>query len=225
MTSRLLVSLVLLLAQAKPAVPVADIIKKFSENETASQAAWEKSAYREQIVVQEMERSNVRGDYRLVTDLGPLVNGHRSEKIVASDESTLRRVAMTPDDLQDFRDLAFVLTAENIQKYDVKYTGMGKVEDYNCYIFEVKPKKSDRKVHQFRGKIWVEDKGLHIIRTSGKTAPDLDPRVQNLFPSYLIERLPEDDHWFPAEAMADEYLEFRTGKVRIKVTLRFSNYK
>ena len=68
-------------------------------------------------------------------------SGQRTEKVVFAPPNTLERVQMSPSDLQDIqRGYPFVLTAEDIGQYDVKYVGRQKVDEVDCYVFDVSPK-------------------------------------------------------------------------------------
>ena len=52
---------------------------------------------------------------------------------------------MTPSDLQDIQHgYPFVLTKEDLPEYDVKYVGRQKVDEIDCYVFDVSPKPSRR---------------------------------------------------------------------------------
>ncbi len=51
----------------------------------------------------------------------------------------------------------FVLTTEEIGKYDINYVGKEKLDEINCYKFSVKPKKLVKGERYFEGDIWVDD--------------------------------------------------------------------
>jgi hypothetical protein len=60
-------------------------------------------------------------------------------------------------DLQDIQHgYPFVLTAEEIGQYDVKYVGRQKVDEVDCYVFDVSPKVIEKKKRYLLGRIWVD---------------------------------------------------------------------
>ena len=149
----LLTSVWLIAAQQTPSRPIEEIIRKFAENEKAAKSAWEKYTYREELRVQEMDRNSTVGELHRVSDLAPVLNGKRIERILSAPPVTLKRIALTREDLEDMRELLpFALTNEDIQKYDIKYSGTEKVKISNCFVFEVKPKRIEKGCVIFRGK-------------------------------------------------------------------------
>jgi len=51
-------------------------------------------------------------------------------------------------------------------------------------------------------------------------------KQENLFPRFTTVRRPIDaQHWFPVFTYANDTLAFRTGPQRIRLTIRYSNYK
>jgi hypothetical protein len=66
---------------------------------------------------------------------------HKIEKVVYAPVITLRQISLSPEDVQDLRNVQpFVLTTPDIPDYDIQYIGKEKVDDIGCYAFSVKPK-------------------------------------------------------------------------------------
>ena len=108
-----------------PAIPPEQIIKQFAAKESEFQDALNHYTYRRYARVQTLDDDNkVDGEWYEVDDVIFDSTGRRTEKVVFAPGSTLQRVMMSPSDLQDIqRGYPFVLTAEEIGQYDVKYVG------------------------------------------------------------------------------------------------------
>jgi hypothetical protein len=93
--------------------------------------------------VQVLDDDNkVDGEWYEVDDVIFDSAGKRTEKVVLAPESTLAAGSMmSPSDLQDIqRGYSFVLTTEEIAQYNLKYVGRQKVDEIDCYVFDVSPK-------------------------------------------------------------------------------------
>src|SRR2546429_4533832 len=87
---------------------------------------------------------------------------------------------------QDFDDIEkvwpFVMTTEELPKYDVKYVGREHVDELNTYVFDLEPKKLEKGQRYFRGRVWVDDKDLQIVKTSGTSTGLLKKKEDQAFP-------------------------------------------
>jgi hypothetical protein len=217
----------ILATQDTPSIPVDEIVRKFAENEKAARSAWEKHSYRLELTAQELDsRNRVLGEGRYVSDVAPVQAGNRSETKLPSVPPTLKRINLTSEDMKDFREIVpFSLTTEAIQEYDTTYVGTETINEGNCFVFEVKPKKTEKGQRYFQGRIWVENQTFHIVKTIGKSAPDIRQNGrENLFPAYATTRERIGGHWFPTVAEADQDLSFSNLSVRVRVSVRYSNY-
>ena len=43
----------------------------------------------------------------------------------------------------------------------------------HCYVFDIAPKKIEGKKRYFQGRVWVDDHDFQIVKTYGKTVPDI----------------------------------------------------
>jgi hypothetical protein len=216
-------------AQAPAAdLPVEEIIRKFAEKEKEFKLARENYAFRQEIKVQELSNSDrVIGEYQTITEVSFDEKGRRSEKVVYAPPSTLDRLNITAEDLQDFREIQpFVLTSDEIDKYNLKYQGKEKIDEISAYAFDVSPKKLEKGQRYFEGKIWVDDKDLQIVKTYGKSVPDLRSNGnENLFPKFETYREQIDEYWFPTYTRAVDTLNFSTGSIKMREIIRYGNYK
>jgi hypothetical protein len=215
-------------AQSEPAVPVEEIIRRFSEKEKEFKLARANYAYRQEVKVQELSSTDrVEGEYQMTTDITFDDKGKRIEKVVYAPPVTLKRLHMTDEDLQDIREIQpFVLTSDDIGKYNLKYTGKEKIDEITAYVFEVGPKKMEKGQRYFEGKIWVDDQDFQIVKTYGKPVPDIVKKnEENLFPRFETYREQIDGYWFPTYTRAVDTLNFSSGRIRMREIIRYGNYK
>lgn len=155
-------------------------------------------------------------------------DGQRYEQITYAPVPTLQRIELSEQDLSDLRNIQpFVLTPDEVQKYDITYVGREQIDELGTYVFDVAPKKIEKNQRYFQGRIWVEDHDLEIVKTKGKAVPDIRKHgSENLFPEFETYRQNIEGHyWFPTYTHADDVLHFSTGDVRIRMIVRYSNYK
>ena len=95
------------------------------------------------------------------------------------------------------------------------------------------PKVIEKNKRYFKGRIWVDQKDLQIVVTSGKNVPD-DTRKghEDLSPPFTTYREQVDGkYWFPVYTKADAMLHFDGGKgymsqdVHIREICRYTDYK
>ena len=218
-----------------PTVAPEEIIKKFAAKESEFQDALNHYTYRRVARVQTVDDDNkVDGEWYQVDDVIFDPSGKRTEKVVYAPGSTLERVMMTPSDLQDIqKGYPFVLTAEDIGQYDVKYVGRQKIDDVDCYAFDVSPKQIVKGKRYLLGRIWVDTSELQIVVTNGRMVPD-DTKKGNedLHPPFMTWRQQIDGHyWFPVYTKAEGILHFSGAKgymgedVHIRDTIKYTDYK
>src|ERR1035438_1270810 len=202
---------------AEPAIKPEEIIRQFAAKESEFQRALNHYTYRRVARVQTIDDDNkVSGEYYQVDDVIFDSTGSRTEKVVYAPENTLDRggVSMSPSDLQDIQHgYPFVLTAEEIGQYDVKYVGRQKVDEVDCYVFDVGPKVIEKKKRYLLGRIWVDATDLQIVVTNGRMVPD-DTRKNNedLHPPFMTWRQQVDGHyWFPVYTKGEGILHFSGG--------------
>jgi hypothetical protein len=218
-----------------PTTPPEEIIKKFAAKESEFQDALNHYTYRRVARVQTVDDDNkVDGEYYQVDDVTFDSTGKRSEKTVYAPASTLERVIMTPSDLSDIqRGYPFVLTSEEIGAYDVKYVGKQKVDEVDCYAFDVGPKTIVKGKRYLSGRIWVDATDLQIVVTNSRMVPD-DTRKGNedLHPPFMTWRQQVDGHyWFPVYTKGEGVLHFSGGRgymaedIHIRDIIKYTDYK
>ncbi len=218
-----------------PTMPPDEIIRKFAAKETEFQDALNHYTYRRIARVQTMDDDNkVDGEYYEVDDVIFDPSGRRTEKVVFAPGNTLQRVMMSPSDFQDIQHgYPFVLTTQEISAYNVKYVGKQKVDEVDCYVFEVSPKQIEKGKRYLDGRIWVDATDLQIVVTDGRMVPD-DTRKgkEDLHPPFMTWREQVDGHyWFPVYTKGEGVLHFAGGSgymaqdVHIRDVIKYTDYK
>jgi len=203
-----------------------EIIQKFAAKEAAFRKAREDYTYKQSVKVEELDGSgNVTGKWEEVEDITFGPNKEREEKVTYAPLNTLHNILLTPLDMQDLRSVQpFVLTTDEIGKYDIHYDGKQKLDEIDCYQFSVKPKKLVKGERYFEGDIWVDDRDLQIVKTYGKGVGIQSKN--DAFPMFETYREQIDGkYWFPTYTRANDTLHFKDSSQRIRMVVKYENYK
>jgi hypothetical protein len=213
-------------------ITVDQLIQRFAAKEKEFKQARDNYTYRQDVKVQTIDGDTVDGEYHQVVDVTFDDKGRRQERVVFAPQSSLQRVSMTREDVDDIQHrLPFVLTSDEIPEYQILYAGQQQEDELHCYVFDVAPKTIERNKRYFQGRIWVDDRDFQIVKTHGKTVPDIRTGKrgsggENLFPAFTTWRQQIDDkYWFPTYTKADDDLQFSQGPVHIREIVKYVNYK
>jgi hypothetical protein len=114
------------------------------------------------------------------------------------------------------------------------------VEELDTYVFDIAPRKIQKGHRYFQGKLWVEKEGLAVVKSCGKSVPDVLPKGhdinagpirkrvnyrEDIQPIMAIYREQVDGYWFPVYSRADDVLQFRRGDVYIRELIKCSRYQ
>ena len=212
------------------------IIQKFADKEGQFKQARDHYTWTQDVKIQELDGDTVGGEFREVTDIVYDDRGRRIEQVNFAPQPTLVRVSMTKEDLDDIRNkFPFSLVTEEVPKYQILYAGQQKVDELDTYVFDVAPKTIEKGQRYFQGRIWVDKQDMQIVKTYGKSVPDIGvdptkkkkhPDQENLFPKFVTYREQIDDkYWFPIYTKADDVLHFSNGDVHIRIVVKYTNYK
>jgi hypothetical protein len=206
-----------------------EIIQRFATKEKDFKEARERYTYRQDVKVQTVDGDTVDGEYHQVFDVTFDDQGKKLKNVVFAPQNTLERIIMTEEDVDDIENrLPFVLTSDEIPEYNILYVGQQQEDELHCYVFDVAPKEIVGKKRYFQGRIWVDDHDFQIVKTYGKTVPDIRKKKdnENLFPSFTTWREQIDGkYWFPTYTKADDDLHFSTGDVHIREIVKYEDYK
>jgi hypothetical protein len=213
----------------RAAEPPAGLLKKIAQRETANAQARENYTYRQSVTIQEFDdQGRITGQYREVRDITFSPSRVRYEQVIEPAKSTLTRIKLTPEDFADLRNVQpFLLTADNLALYEGQYKGEQTMDGQACFVVYIRPKQIFPKVRFFEGTLWVRESDLAVVRSEGQAVPQIETtKEQNLFPHFTTMRREIDGKWwFPVETYADDTLFFRDWPQRIRVEIRYMNYK
>ncbi len=210
-------------------LPPEEIIRRFAAKEKEFKLAREQYTYRQSVKVQTLDDDGTPdGEYEMVFDVLFDNTGRRMQQVVYAPQSTLTRVGMTREDLDDIENrLPFVLTSDEIPEYNILYVGQQKEDELHTYVFDIAPRKVEKDKRYFQGRIWVDDHDFQIVKTEGITLPQIRKKDnENLFPKFTTWREQIDGkYWFPTFTRADDTLHFSNQDVRIREIVKYQNYK
>ena len=215
-----------------------EIIEKFTARESLFKAQRKNYTFTQDVTIQTLRpmlsaKPGVDGEYRQVIEVSFDEHGKRLERVTFAPQTSLLRITLTPEDLEDIRERSsFALGTEDLPVYTVRYAGRQHVDQLETYVFEVAPKTIEHGQHYFQGRIWVEQADLVVVKTCGKTVPDVihvkkgRRTAENIHPTFVTYREEIDGrYWFPTYSRSDDTLNFSTGSVHIRETIKFLNYQ
>jgi len=220
-----------------PAIPPAQIVQRFAARETEFQEALNHYTWRRQARVQTLNDAShaVDGEWYEVDDELLASDGSRVERTVEAPPSTLRRIMISPSDLQDLQHgYFFLLTTSGLPDYDIAYVGRQRVDEIYCYVFDVSPRQIVKDHRYLLGRIWVDDQDYQIVVTNGRIVPDDTKKgQQDLHPPFMTWReLVDGRYWFPTYIRGEGILHFSPRKrgsvgadVHIREVFKYTGYK
>lgn len=221
---------------SQPAIQPDEIIKRFAARESEFQQALSHYTWRREIRVQTINDAarSVDGEWYETDDITLDPDGNRVERTVYAPQSTLRRIMLSPSDMDDIRNgYPMLLTPEELPAYNIVYVGRQKVDAITCYVFDVSPKEIQKNHRYLQGRIWVDDQDFEIVITDGRMVPDSTKKGnQDLHPPFMAWREQVDGkYWFPTYVRSEGILHFAAGRrtqgmdVHIRTTIKLTGYK
>jgi hypothetical protein len=209
--------------------PPEDLLKKIAATATEGAKARDQYTYRQVLSVQDFDQGNiVEGEYKEVHDIIFSPNGGRFERAVSHTLNTLTKINLTQQDYQDIRNIQpFFLTRDNAWLYGATYKGPETVDGIPCFVADIKPKQILANVRYFQGTLWVRQSDFGVVKSQGQAVPQIETlKEQNLFPHFTTNWKEIDGKWmFPVETYADDTLFFRDWPQRIRISIRYENYR
>jgi hypothetical protein len=205
-----------------------EIIAKFSAKEAEFAVARGNYTYRQTARVMSLDRDgNPTGKWEEVADIVFTPEGKRTEKVIRAPMSTLEAFQLDPGDIQDLREVQpFVLQTAELSKYFIRYVGREQLDEISTYAFAVKPKKLEKGKRYFEGQVWVDDKDLQIVKSYGRGVGLLKKGDDNQYPKFETYREQIDGkYWFPTYTIANDTLNFQSGPIRMRLTVKYEDYK
>jgi len=121
----------------------------------------------------------------------------------------------------------FVMTEDQLWNYETKSRGDEQMDGVDCWVLQVRPRQILEGQRLFDGMLWIDKRTYDIVRMEGQAVPQIHTSKQeNLFPRFTTVRsLIDGKHRFPSMTFADDTLPFRTGAQRVRMTIRYTDYK
>lgn len=235
--SRLLVLTLglLVLAGVAPARPGSidptEALRRAAINEEKAKALEREFSYRKSILVQTFsEFGSVTGHLQRISDIGGYDDlGNRIERVLSAPPSSLASLFGTQQ--VDFKPLLgvdpFFLTTDGLARHSIKFLAKEKIDDLETLAFELEPKdpkKLAKDNRPFKGKIWIDERDLQMVKCEGRAVTAKDDRER--FPKfeYYRENV-EDNLWLPSVVMAKDKLDLERYDLPIKIEIKYTNYK
>jgi len=215
---------------APPALPPAEIIRKFSKNEDQFLSVRPTYGYRKTLRIDEFGPDGKQtGQYMLVTEVTRAANGQVISKVVEKPQSSLHTFTLETEDVKELdRMPPFPLTSSQLPKYDLQYLGEEQVDEVDTYIFQVKPKALDRAKAYFDGIIWVDKQYLDVVKTYGKWVNELGDVHTSMLPFTMFETYRENvdgKYWFPSYMRSDETIHLKDGDFPLRLVIKWTDFK
>ena len=211
------------------AEPPPGLVRRVAEREALSEQARANYLYRQEVRVEEFggRMGSPSGYYSETREVIFSPDGKRAEQFVGKPQSHLQRLVLTDEDFADIRNIQpLLLTPELLPRYSVRFRGEEMVDGVDCWVLEIKPRQILMGMRLFEGEAWVDKQSLSIVRTHGQAVPPVYSKGQeNLFPRFTTLRAPVDGFYFPVLTHADDTLPFKTGPLRMKLTIKYSGYR
>jgi hypothetical protein len=217
-------------ASADKPLDVDRIIRAFTAKETEFRRALNDYSFTRDATIQTIGMGGqVTGEYHRVSSFVFDDKGTRFEKISYFPVPTLQEISVTAEDIDDLGGVQpFALEASKINLYNFTYVGKERIDEIDTYVFDVAPKTipdpKNIKDRYFKGRIWVDDRDLQIVKVRGKGVPEND---RNRFPTFETYREQIDGkYWFPTYTYADDILDFPKGpSVHIRMLVRYKDFQ
>ena len=159
-----------------------------AEREALSEAERAQYTYKQTVQLDELTDRGIKtGEYRELREVIFSPSGDRSEHLMGTPKSTLKRLKMTEEDLRDIRDIQpFLFTPDRLFSYETSVKGEEEIDGILCWILRVRPKQLLSGMRYFDGLFWIDQRDFSITRSEGRAVPQIystRPGKENLFRS------------------------------------------
>jgi len=209
---------------------VQELIQKVAAEETKIKEARMHYVYTQDVLVQTLSGKSVDGQFHEIANVSYDDKGKRQESVSFAEQSTLRGLALTQEDMEDIHIfMPWMVTTEEVPQYNLRYAGQQHVDDLDTYVFHVEPKKEEKGKRYFQGRVWVDTHDLQVVKLCGKSVPDSVHVKKNqpmdIRPMFASYRQMVDGHWFPAYTRVDDVLHFQLQAIHMREIVKFSGYR
>jgi hypothetical protein len=208
--------------------PPPDLAKRVARRESETAEERRQYAYTQSVRLQEIGGRGVQaGEYHEIRDVVFSPTGERTERFQSEPVSNLKNLVLTPEDFADIRNIQpFVMTEDQLRVYQVEFKGEEHMDDQDCWVLAIRPRQILSGQRLFDGLLWIRQDDFSVIRSEGKAVPEIvTMKQENLFPRFTTVRKRVNGFWFPVMTSADDTLYFRSGPIREKLVIRYSDYR
>jgi hypothetical protein len=209
--------------------PPPNLAKLVAQRETETAQAQANYTYRQSLTIDEFDKTNIIvGSYWEQRDIIFSPKQERTEQMVARPFDNLHLIKLTDEDFRDIRDVQpFLLTKDQLFMYETRFKGEESMDGVDCYLLFIQPRQILQGQRLFEGMLWVDKKDFSIVRSEGQAVPQIrTTTTENLFPHFTTLREKVDANFrFPVTTYGDDTLYFRNGPQRIRMVIRYSQYK
>lgn len=209
--------------------PPPDLIKRVAAVETAAQQAQSNYTYRQSVTVDELDDHGAMvGEYHELRDIIFSPSEKRTEQMIGNPRNGLKHLKLTAEDFRDIREIQpFLLTTDQAFMYETRFRGEENMDGVDCYVLQIRPRQILDGQRLFDGNIWIDKQDFSVVRSEGQAVPQIvTTKTENLFPHFTTIRQRIDGQYrFPVTTYANDTLYFRTGPQRIRLMIRYSDYK
>jgi hypothetical protein len=215
-------------AFARTAPP--NLARLVANKEAAAAADRDHFTYRQTFILEEVpDRRAKPGVYREIRDVIFSPSGEKTLKLLEPPTNQLQRLRLTEEDFRDIYEVQSLLFIPDLLfLYDTNIKGEEVMDGIECWVLQVRPRQVFYGQRLFEGLFWVDQRDNSIVRSEGRPVPQLRSKAagkENLFPAFTTVREKFGDHWFPVHTHADDTLDFSTGPIHMKMTIRYRDYK
>ncbi|MFN7919580.1 MAG: hypothetical protein U0Q16_05760 [Bryobacteraceae bacterium] len=205
-----------------------DLAKRVAQREADAARARDQYTYRQTVTIDEAASKGGRpGQYKEVREVVFSSGGERTERTVGRPIQNLARLILTEEDFRDIREVQpFLFLPERLWMYQTKFKGDDNADGIDCWLLHVSPRQTFPGQRLFEGMFWVDKRDFSVIKSEGVAVPKiLSKKQENLFPRFTTFRRQFDGHWFPVHTFSDDTLEFSSGPIRQRMSIRYEEYK
>ncbi len=207
-----------------------ELIQKVAAEETKIKEVRTHYVYTQDVLVQTLNGKTVDGQFHEIAAVSYDDKGRRAESIMFAEQSTLRGILLSAQDMDDIRVfMPWILTTEEVPQYNLTYAGQQHVDDLDTYVFHVEPKREEKGKRYFQGRVWIDTHDLQVVKLCGKSVPDVVHVKKNqpmdIRPMFVSYRQVVDGHWFPAYTRVDDILHFQVQAVHMREIVKLTGYK
>ena len=204
-------------------------MKRVAARETENEEARNNYTWRQSMVEQELDTHGAEtGHYREVRDILFSPEGKRIEQDVEKPFNSMKHLKLTEEDYHDLREIQpMLLPSDELFLYETEFKGTETVDGIECFVIEIRPRQLLSGMRLFEGLLWVDPADFSIVQVRGEAVPQIrTTKTENLFPHFTTTYVKVEGRYrFPVETLADDTLWFRSGPQRMRLTIRYTNYK